>query len=206
MVEDIAVIGAGPYGLSLAAHLSVSGLPFRIFGSPMQVWRYHMPAGMFLKSDGYASNLYDPDGTLTLARYCAINGIRYADLGLPISLETFWRYGIAFQQRFVSNLEEHSVTQLKQRNDGYHLTLDNNEVVRARRVIIAIGISYYAHVPQELSALPDTLVSHSSRYSDLSCAPRTHPCPEFRARSRLAIAPLHGRSAPVPRDAGTLSH
>jgi 2-polyprenyl-6-methoxyphenol hydroxylase-like FAD-dependent oxidoreductase len=67
---DIAIIGAGPYGLSLAAHLAAAGLDFRIFGRPMQFWREHMPEGMVLKSEGFASSLWHPHGALTLKEYC----------------------------------------------------------------------------------------------------------------------------------------
>jgi FAD-dependent urate hydroxylase len=63
--NGIVIVGAGPYGLSVAAHLRRHGLPFRIFGSPMQSWRSNMPAGMFLKSEGRASSLSDPAGSYT---------------------------------------------------------------------------------------------------------------------------------------------
>ena len=56
-VIDVAIIGAGPYGLSLGAHLKERGVPFRIFGQPMQAWR-EMPRGMYLKSLGFATNVY----------------------------------------------------------------------------------------------------------------------------------------------------
>ena len=52
-----AIIGAGPYGLSIAAHFRRRGIPFRIFGRPMDSWLNHMPKGMKLKSDGFASNI-----------------------------------------------------------------------------------------------------------------------------------------------------
>ena len=65
MVET-AIIGAGPYGLSVAAHLAAAGRPFRIFGSPLASWRAHMPKGMQLKSDGFASNISSPDPHSTL--------------------------------------------------------------------------------------------------------------------------------------------
>ena len=48
---EVAIIGAGPYGLSLAAHLQGAAIPFRIFGSPMDSWRKLMPKGMLPKSD-----------------------------------------------------------------------------------------------------------------------------------------------------------
>ena len=74
---EIAIIGAGPYGLSLGAHLRRLGVPYRIFGRPMDSWRAHMPKGMMLKSDGFASNIYDPDGGFTLEKFCAQRGIEY---------------------------------------------------------------------------------------------------------------------------------
>jgi cation diffusion facilitator CzcD-associated flavoprotein CzcO len=56
---DIVIVGAGPYGLSVAAHVRRHGRPFRIFGSPTRSWRSNMPDGMFLKSEGRASSLSD---------------------------------------------------------------------------------------------------------------------------------------------------
>ena len=67
---DVIIAGAGPYGLSIAAHLQFHGIKFRIFGSPLSVWRSHMPEGMYLKSDGFASNLSDPESRFTLKDYC----------------------------------------------------------------------------------------------------------------------------------------
>ena len=44
---------------------------FRIFGTPLTTWRDHMPKGMLLKSDGFASNLSSPDPASTLKAWCA---------------------------------------------------------------------------------------------------------------------------------------
>src|SRR5580692_4274627 len=71
LMTNTAIIGAGPYGLSLAAHFRRRGIPFRIFGRPMDSWRAHMPKGMLLKSDGFASNISDPDDQFTLGKFCA---------------------------------------------------------------------------------------------------------------------------------------
>ena len=83
-----AIIGAGPYGLSIAAHLRARGVPFRIFGVPMDSWRTRMPAGMCLKSEGFASSLYDPTGEFTLERFCAQNRLTYGAQGEPVALST----------------------------------------------------------------------------------------------------------------------
>lgn len=67
--EEVVIVGAGPYGLSVAAHMHALGLRFRIFGTPMYTWRKQMPKGMLLKSDGFASNLSDPNSAFTLKHY-----------------------------------------------------------------------------------------------------------------------------------------
>jgi flavin-dependent dehydrogenase len=42
--------GAGPYGLSAAAHLIRAGVDVRVFGGPMESWAHHMSTGMLLRS------------------------------------------------------------------------------------------------------------------------------------------------------------
>jgi thioredoxin reductase len=164
---DVAVVGAGPYGLSIASHLRARGIAHRIFGAPMRTWRTQMPQGMFLKSEGFASSLFEPSGTFTLARYCAERGLPYADLGMPIGRDVFAEYGVAFQRRCVPDLEQVDVTALEQAPQGFRLTLANGDTLHARRAILAVGISHFAHVPDALAALPEALVSHSSRHADL---------------------------------------
>src|ERR1700690_2743216 len=149
-----AIIGAGPYGLSVAAYLRRSGLPFRIFGRPMDSWLNHMPKGMMLKSDGFASNIYDPDSAFTLGQFCAERGIRYADAGLPVTLETFVAYGLAFKERMLPEFEEKQVVSLNRATEGFVLGLDNGETFTARRVILAVGITHFEYVPGNLANLP----------------------------------------------------
>lgn len=167
MTIDVAVVGAGPYGLSIAAHLRARGVEHRVFGSPMQTWRTQMPQGMFLKSEGFASNLYEPSGTFTLGRYCTARGLPYADIGLPVSREAFADYGVAFQHRMVPDLEPHDVTGIEPAERGFRLSLASGEMLVARRVVLAVGISHFAQVPAELAELSPALVSHSSRHVNL---------------------------------------
>jgi hypothetical protein len=162
---DVAIVGAGPYGLSVAAHLKARGADFRIFGPAMDTWRNHMPKGMKLKSEGFASCIYDPESLLTLGKYCQAKGLPYEDLGLPVPLATFCSYGLAFQQRFVPNLENRMVASLRRETGGFKLFLDNGEVVAARRVVIAVGLSYFQVMPSSLSGFSEELVTHSWRHS-----------------------------------------
>ena len=165
---DIAIIGAGPYGLSLAAHLRDSGRSVRIFGSPMRAWSNHMPQGMHLKSEGFASNLYDPGAEFTLEAYCAERSIPYADIGLPVPIETFIAYGLAFQRRYVPDLEDVQITSLKSSAGYFELTTAAGEIARAKRVVVAAGIVNFAYLPSVLTSIPRPMISHSSHHSDLS--------------------------------------
>lgn len=164
---DVAIIGAGPYGLSIAAHLRARGIDFRIFGSPMHTWLTQMPKGMRLKSEGFASFLYDPDSSFTLGHYCKQEGIPYADLGLPVPLETFTSYGLEFQKKFVPELENKLVISLHRSSAGFRITLGDGETVAARKIVIAVGLSHFDYVPPILSALSEEFVSHSSKHRTL---------------------------------------
>lgn len=166
MIENV-IVGAGPYGLSLAAHFRHLRVPFRIFGRPMDSWRTHMPKGMLLKSDGFASNISDPEGRLTLKQFCFDRGIEYSDAGLPVRLDTFAAYGLAFRDQLVPELEEKQVTNLERLADGFRLELEDGQTLMTRRVVLAVGITHFEHTPEILARLPRELVSHSFHHSRL---------------------------------------
>ena len=164
----VAIVGAGPYGLSIAAHLRNRGVGFRIFGNPMESWRAQMPAGMFLKSEGFASDIYDPERRFTLKSFCTQNGLSYADTGLPIPRETMAKYGLCFQRQLVPNVENRTVVGLDWSSKEFLLQLDNGETLTARRVIVAVGSNYFQYVPPSLAHLPAPLLSHSSEHHELT--------------------------------------
>ncbi|HVA72234.1 MAG TPA: NAD(P)-binding domain-containing protein [Candidatus Limnocylindrales bacterium] len=173
-----AIVGAGPYGLSLAAHFRRGGIPYRIFGRPMDSWLAHMPKGMMLKSDGFASNISDPDGKFALKDFCAESGIEYADAGVPIRLDTFAAYGLAFRDRMVPELDERLVAGIERLPEGFALRLEDGETVTARRVVLAVGITHFEYVTAELAKLSPEFVSHSFRHHDLE---------PFRGRSVVVM-------------------
>jgi thioredoxin reductase len=165
---DVAIIGAGPYGLSLAAHLNALGVSYRHFGVPMWLWRDAMPKGMFLKSQGFASNLSDLEGTHTLEAFCRATGRPYRSYGLPVPLDTFTSYGHWFQNELGLKVEEVLVAGLAPQPGGFGLTLADGEQFAARQVVVAIGVEHFAYVPQPLSDLPASACTHSSAHADLA--------------------------------------
>ena len=165
---EVAVIGAGPYGLSIAAHLSARKIPHRIFGKAMETWATQMPKGMLLKSDGFATSLYDPARGFTFELYCRARNIPYADLGVPPRLEDFVDYGRTFQRNLVPHLEEAMVTSLEHDGSRYRLQLEGGAHCSAQAVVVAAGISHFTVLPKALSDLPQNLVTHTSQHHDLS--------------------------------------
>ena len=175
-MEPVAVIGAGPFGLSTAAHLRARGIPVRVFGEPMVSWRAHMPEGMLLKSTPAASNIDAPQRGHNLVDYCDAAGIRRLVTDEDIvPVETFVAYGEWFRQKLVPDLERERVVSVDRRGSGgFELKLDSGELFTARAVVVATGLSGLAHLPPELAAAapdgptPTGPVSHSSQLHDLS--------------------------------------
>ncbi|WP_430379680.1 FAD-dependent oxidoreductase [Streptomyces sp. B1-3] len=176
MIHPVAVIGAGPFGLSTAAHLRARGIPVRVFGDPMVSWRDHMPAGMLLKSTPAASSLDAPQPGHTLADYCAAAGIPRLDTDEDIiPVETFIAYGQWFQRQLVPGLEQVRVVSVdRSEQGGFQLKLDSGESFTARAVVVATGLSGLSHLPPELAAAapdgpaPTAPLSHSSQHHDLT--------------------------------------
>jgi cation diffusion facilitator CzcD-associated flavoprotein CzcO len=127
-----------------------------------------MPQGMHLKSEGFASDLYDPAAKFSLKAYCAERAIPYADIGLPVAIETFIAYGLEFQRRYAPDLENVQITSLKDSAGCFELTTAAGEIARARQVVVAAGIVNFAYLPPLLKSIPAAMISHSSQHSDLS--------------------------------------
>jgi cation diffusion facilitator CzcD-associated flavoprotein CzcO len=166
MPPDLVVIGAGPYGLSVASHLRERGINFRIFGRPMHSWRAHMPAGMQLKSESFATNLSDPAGSFTLERFCIDHGMPVADHA-AVPLDKFVAYGAAFQRRFVPEVDERTITAVVRQSDRFEVTVEGGERLLAARVILATGLYPFRNMVPSLAGLPADLASHSADHAKL---------------------------------------
>jgi FAD-dependent urate hydroxylase len=163
---DVAIVGAGPYGLSAAAHLrTIPGLQVRVFGEAMSFWRRNMPARMLLRSPWDATHIADPNGKLKLEAYTAARGNHVPS---PIPLERFVDYGLWFQQKVAPDLDRRKVTCITQESHGFRVGTEDGDLLRADRVVIAAGIAAFASRPPELKDLSPELASHSSDEGDLA--------------------------------------
>jgi cation diffusion facilitator CzcD-associated flavoprotein CzcO len=170
MNTDLLIIGAGPFGLALAAQASHDRIEHLLVGKPMEFWRQNMPKGMFLRS---ACDWHlDPLNVHTIGSFLHSQAKIPQDVE-PLSLDFYLSYAEWFQQQkniqalpvYVQGLD-HSVT-----DDCFSATTFDGEVINARSVVLAPGFKHFAHVPDELMArLPVGGFEHTSQFIDFSKA------------------------------------
>ncbi len=166
--SDVLVIGAGPFGLSISAHLTNRGIEHMIVGRPMNTWRNHMPLGMFLKSEPYGSDFSSAEKGYDIAAYARLHGFDdYVDRVGPLSIERFLGYADWFTERLVPDVRDVTVTSMTPADGGFKVEFAEQSPVLARQVIIATGLLPYMYIPGVLSGLPSDLMTHSSVHHHL---------------------------------------
>lgn len=165
---EVLIAGAGPYGLSISAHLREHGIDHQIVGLPMNTWRSHMPAGMYLKSEPYSSVISSPKDGYDMAAYCRTENITYVNRVHPVSREQLLGYADWYTAQLVPDVIKDLVTGISASGDEFKVSFAEQSPVTARQVVVATGVMPHVYVPPELSALPDELVTHSSVHTDLA--------------------------------------
>jgi FAD-dependent urate hydroxylase len=180
---DVAILGAGPYGLSVAAHLRQSKfIDIRILGEPMSFWERHMPAGMLLRSPRVATHIADPGRRLTLDAYEKANGNRFAvkvppavtekfvvrEMSKRVPLQDFIKYGHWFLRQADLPVDSRVVSQVECAWGGFRLVFEDGKSLEAGRLIVAAGIAPFAHTPKPFDGLASCSVSHTSHHKEFS--------------------------------------
>jgi len=143
----------------------------------MDTWRAHMPAGMYLKSEPYGSDMSCPQAGYDLAGYCRSERIEGIERGTPLSIERFLDYADWYIKQLVPDVSDVTVTGIEAVNSGFRVSFADAEPVEARNVVIATGILPHSHISAELSGLPSDLISHTADH---------HQFDRFRGR-RVAV-------------------
>jgi cation diffusion facilitator CzcD-associated flavoprotein CzcO len=172
---DLLIIGAGPFGLALAADARHRGVDHLVVGKPMEFWKRHMPAGMYLRS---ACDWHlDPNGEHTIEAYLATRHQMPADVE-PLSLQFYLDYAAWLQEceqiealrAYVDRLDTANSSNGGRDGDvRFRATLDDGTSVWAKHVAIAIGFRYFTNLPSALiKRLPAGRFSHTCDLVDFS--------------------------------------
>ncbi len=147
---DLLIVGAGPFGLALAAEAGHQRLPYVVGGRPMSFWRQQMPAGMLLRS---ASDWHlDVQGVATIEAFLATRGLT-ATQAEPLTRELYLDYCDWFAAEKGIVAEPQHVLRLDGADGGFRATLEDGSVVAARTVALALGMGPHRRTPAELVAL-----------------------------------------------------
>ena len=168
----VAIIGAGPFGLSVGAHLRELG--GRVFGKPMQTWRESMPPGMLLRSAWDETSLSAPGGRGSIGEWARASGEPRVE---PIPLETFLRYSEWFREQFVGELDAADIAQVEASEDG-RFRLPPRAAKRSRQTAL-----FSRSVSSPSSTFPTSFASRSDPESTSLPAHR----PRDPARQEVAV-------------------
>jgi cation diffusion facilitator CzcD-associated flavoprotein CzcO len=153
------IVGAGPFGLAMAAEAEERGISHLVLGEPMSFWRRHMPAGMVLRS---ACDWHlDPAGRATIEEFLATRGVKPSDVE-PLPLDLYLEYAGWFQETLGIRPRPRRVVRLDWHDGRFDAALDDDTTVTAERVLLATGYASFAHIPAELAErMPAERSSHT---------------------------------------------
>jgi cation diffusion facilitator CzcD-associated flavoprotein CzcO len=163
--SQVAIIGAGPYGLAAAAHLRAAQVECTIFGEAMEFWDKQMPEGMMVRSVREASHIADPQRARTLDHYLAAEKFEAPH---PLSRKEFVRYGKWFQRHVAPDLDSRRVREIEKTERGFRLRFEDETEMEVQRVVVATGIANFARRPSAFDTVSPELVSHTCENRSLN--------------------------------------
>ena len=165
METDLLIIGAGPFGLALAAQAKHDQIDHLIVGKAMDFWRRNMPRGMFLRS---ACDWHlDPLNIDTIESYLQTQNKTAKDVE-PLSLDFYLTYADWFQKRKqIEPLPLH-IERLDRIDEHFVATTSDDQLITADQVVLAPGFKHFTHVPDELKTkLGQYRFRHTCEFVDL---------------------------------------
>jgi FAD-dependent urate hydroxylase len=167
---SVLVVGAGPYGVSVAARAIERGIETMVVGRPMGFWTDNMPSGMYLRS-GLDWHL-DAGGVHTFEAFVEDMGLSRVELD-PIPISVFLQYAAWFQEHKGVAVRNRLVTDLARRDGAFVARLDDGDEIVADRLVAAPGVAYFQHLPVWAGNVPPGIAEHTcglTRFDDLAGA------------------------------------
>jgi cation diffusion facilitator CzcD-associated flavoprotein CzcO len=167
MKTSLLIIGAGPFGLAMAAHAQHLGIDYLIAGKAMEFWKNNMPEGMYLRSK--CDWHLDPEGNATIENFLAAQNLTSAEVE-PISRDFYLSYTAWFQHQKQITVLPAYIARLDFIGDHNFLAYTNEGAeIYAENVVVAVGFKYFLHIPPELhQILPAGSYTHTCDYADMT--------------------------------------
>ncbi|WP_027091833.1 NAD(P)-binding domain-containing protein [Cohnella thermotolerans] len=160
---DLVIIGAGPYGISLAAHAKSAGLSYVLLGQPMHFWKNQMPQTMFIRTNPRYISLSDREDRWTIDRFSDETG---TPLDSPFPRPAFVDYAFWFARHAGVEFTPELAVRVDRTPEAFTVVTETGRRWTAARVIVATGLQHFSYVPDELRALPPSLLTHTFGQTD----------------------------------------
>ncbi len=169
---ELLVIGAGPYGLSVASYAKQASMDFYLIGKPMEFFEAHTPKPMVMATS-YETAIKDPQRELTLRRYCTVKGIPIPEAqgqnpNFYPPRELFLDYAPWWIEEIGLTSDPRRVSTLSQLGGTFEATLEDGTKVGADRVVVATGMYPHRFIPPLYGQrIPREAYSHNTEVVDL---------------------------------------
>jgi cation diffusion facilitator CzcD-associated flavoprotein CzcO len=147
------IIGAGPYGLAMAAYAKHKKIDHLIIGKLMDFWKANMPNGMYLRSG--CDWHYDPANQDTIERYLETKGLKPSQVE-PLERDFYLSYVDWFIKQKDIKVLSAWVEQLNYIDNAtpfYEALLHDGKKLTATNVVLALGFRYFKNIPEMNSCL-----------------------------------------------------
>jgi hypothetical protein len=158
---ELAVIGAGPYGLALGSRLRPGSAT--VFGPPMETWLSMQP-DMELRARWDEMSLAHQDERGSLAEWSAAEGRPPRE---PMAVQDFVDYASWFRHTYVPSLVEERVEKVEAAGRGFRVSTAT-AAFDVRSVAIAVGITPFPSIPEVYRGLEDERVAPAPSVKDFS--------------------------------------
>jgi hypothetical protein len=136
-----------------------------------------MPAGMYLKSEPYGSDMSCPQPGYDLKCYARSQQVEGIERGKPLPLERFLDYADWYIEQLVPEVIDNTVADVRRSNGRFQVAFVDADTMTATSVVVATGVLPHFYIPAELASLPSELVSHTADHRQFD---------QFRGR-RVAV-------------------
>lgn len=148
--RDVGVVGAGPYGLAVAAACAAAGHSAVVFGPPMETWR-RMPPEMELRAAWREMSLTEAGTPGSLDEWCQAAGVTPHE---PMTVTEFIDYATWFADRYVPEHVDAVVTSIEEA-DGSLIVRAGDAHWTVAEVVVAPGIGPFPHAPPVFQSMID---------------------------------------------------
>ncbi|WP_442599956.1 NAD(P)-binding domain-containing protein [Neobacillus sp. D3-1R] len=162
---DVIIIGSGPFGISLAAHVVANKLQYKLFGYPMDFWKNQMPQDMFIRTPHEFVSFSDSKDEFTIQQFSEETG---TELITPLPRPIFVEYANWFAKKAGIEFTPELVTKVVHKDGYYKVSSENGDTFAAKNIIVATGVEHYKFLPNLFKGFPPHLVTHTSGYTSFA--------------------------------------